>query len=166
MMRDLFPEYNKPTTKEFSKLWENALFVFDSNVLLSLYRLPQKTRKKLLGIIDKLKDRIWIPHHVAKEYYRGRRDVIMQQDKRFDDINTALDAFENKAKSQLEEYIRHPFVNVKPLLNKTSKLLKDFKFKISKSKDKYPDLLKDDIVEKELNAASSKYAKAISIFHY
>lgn len=33
-MRDLFSEYYRPTDEEFSRLWQDAIFVFDTNVLL------------------------------------------------------------------------------------------------------------------------------------
>lgn len=48
-MRNLFPEFNKPTTKRFKKLWTQAIFVFDTNVLLSLYRIPQQAREKMIS---------------------------------------------------------------------------------------------------------------------
>lgn len=59
----------------FDKLWEKALFVFDTNVLLDLFRYSPKTRKELLDILEKLGDRIWIPHQFFYEYHRNKMTV-------------------------------------------------------------------------------------------
>lgn len=37
-MKSKFRGYYKPTDEEFDTLWKNAVFVFDTNVLLNLYR--------------------------------------------------------------------------------------------------------------------------------
>lgn len=37
-MKDLFKGYNKKTLKELQELWNKATFVFDTNLLTSLYR--------------------------------------------------------------------------------------------------------------------------------
>ncbi len=49
------------------RIAEQALFVFDTNVLLNLYRYQSGTRDELLNVLAQLSDRIWIPHHVALE---------------------------------------------------------------------------------------------------
>lgn len=70
-MRDMFPEYYyKP---DFEKLWEKAIFIFDANVLLDVYRFTPDTSKELLKILKHLKNRnrVWIPHQFADEYLRN-----------------------------------------------------------------------------------------------
>ncbi len=44
IMKGIFKGYHQPTEEEFSQLWRNALFVFDTNVLLNLYRYQSATR--------------------------------------------------------------------------------------------------------------------------
>ena len=42
-MRRAIKEYIEPSSKEKQELWEKAIFVFDTNVLLNLYRYSAKT---------------------------------------------------------------------------------------------------------------------------
>jgi hypothetical protein len=67
-MRNIFPGYYRPTDEEFYKMWQECIFVFDANVLLNLYRYSPDTRDELLDVLERLKDRIWIPHQAM-----GRR---------------------------------------------------------------------------------------------
>lgn len=77
-MKELFPSYYTPDEEKISLLWKNATFVFDTNVLLQLYRLPDKTQQQAFSILERLKGRVWIPHHVALEYHRGRVRSILE----------------------------------------------------------------------------------------
>ena len=150
-MRNLFPEFNKPTEEEFKKLWEEAIFVFDTNVLLGLYRYPQKTRNKLLGIFDKLKTRVWIPHQVALEYYRKRGEVIYDQQKAYEEMLKYFGEVEGDVKKHFDKYLKHPFIDCKKILKKIADNHKTIKADMSKLKDKHPDWAKEDGVEKRLN---------------
>lgn len=51
-MKDAFPEYY--TKPKFDELWKSAVFIFDANVLLDLYRLSPRTSMELLGILENL----------------------------------------------------------------------------------------------------------------
>ena len=65
-MKKAIYEYIELSKQEKENLWESATFVFDTNVLLNLYRYTSKTRDSLFQAIAELKDRIWMPHHVAE----------------------------------------------------------------------------------------------------
>jgi phage FluMu protein Com len=59
------------------RLWDNAIFVFDSSALLDFYFLPQKTREKIYKeIFSNLVDRLWIPFHVEYEFLKNREKII------------------------------------------------------------------------------------------
>lgn len=64
-MRNAIKEFIEPSDYEKHNLWANAIFVFDTNVLLNLYRYSAKTRNSLLDAVESFKDRIWIPYQVA-----------------------------------------------------------------------------------------------------
>lgn len=64
-MKKMFPGYYRPTEKEFSELWKNCLFVFDSNVLLNLYEYTTATKNSLLAILGNIGGRIWLPHQAV-----------------------------------------------------------------------------------------------------
>jgi len=76
-MLSLFSEYYRPTDKEFSHLWQDATVVFDTNVLLHLYRYTPRTRIDLLSAMDALQQRIWMPYQVGLEFSRNRAEVII-----------------------------------------------------------------------------------------
>ena len=85
-MKNLFAGYYQPTPEKYSRIWEEALIILDTNVLLSLYRLPVSARNEVIGVLEKLKKRLWIPYHVALEFQRGRLSVIANEHKAVDDV--------------------------------------------------------------------------------
>jgi hypothetical protein len=83
-MRKTHPGYYRPTKAEFEALWKNCTFAFDANVLLNLYRYSADTRDRFLGVLDKLTERIWLPHQAALEYQENRLVVISQEAAAYD----------------------------------------------------------------------------------
>lgn len=80
-MQKKFFGYYAPTQVEYEKIWANALIVVDTNVLLSLYRLPKTAREEFLLVLTKLKSRLWIPYQVALEFQSNRLSVIASERK-------------------------------------------------------------------------------------
>lgn len=107
-MRKLFPGYYTPKQDEFEKMWNEGIFVLDTNVLLDLYRYSDETVKELFKVIDLIKDRIWIPYQVSKEYHKNLNTVISGQVKKYTDSIETLKQF----KSQIDEKRNHPFLKV------------------------------------------------------
>ena len=64
-MRNAIAEYLEYSDEEKKILWENATFVFDTNVLLNLYRYSKETRDILLDSMKQIKDRVWMPYQAA-----------------------------------------------------------------------------------------------------
>lgn len=64
-MKNSFLEYNSLSKDEIQDLWDSAIFVFDANVLLNLYRYSDNTSKRILQIISDLKDRVWLRFKLA-----------------------------------------------------------------------------------------------------
>lgn len=89
-MKKKYLEYYKLTDDEYKKLWDECLFVFDTNVLLNLYRYSNETSKKLLEIISKFSERIWIPYQVGKEYQENRLEVICTQENAYENVKKFL----------------------------------------------------------------------------
>src|SRR5690554_1006254 len=78
-MKDLFRGYNKKTEKELKVLWENAIFVFDTNVLLNLYRYSEDTRNSIINLVENFKDRVALPYHTAYEFNKNRYEVRSEE---------------------------------------------------------------------------------------
>ena len=45
-MKDIFKGYYRPSDDEFKKMWEEGIFVFDTNVLLNFYRYKKETKRR------------------------------------------------------------------------------------------------------------------------
>ncbi|TCT10950.1 PIN-like domain-containing protein [Paralcaligenes ureilyticus] len=84
-MKANFYGYYPPTVEQYKHLWSEGLIVLDANVLLNLYRLPTVARDELMGVLELLKDRLWIPHQVALEFQRRRLTVIASERKTTED---------------------------------------------------------------------------------
>jgi hypothetical protein len=85
-MKSLFPGYYSPSEEQFKALWKNGIVVLDTNVLLELYRLPQRARDELVAALSSMQQRLWIPHQVALEFQRNRVNVIAAERSRIDDV--------------------------------------------------------------------------------
>ena len=57
-MKDLFPQYTNFLNVDYGIVWKHALFVFDTNVLLNLYRYQSKTRDELLNVLEQRRSRL------------------------------------------------------------------------------------------------------------
>lgn len=105
-MRSKFPGYYHPDKDEFDKLFGEALIVFDTNVLLDLYRVSPETSKELMDVIKKLNDRLWIPYQVGLEYHKELFSVIAGQIKKYKDAVNAI----NSIQISFAEKRNHPFL--------------------------------------------------------
>lgn len=100
-MRTAIYEYLDYTEAEKKELWENAIFVFDTNVYLNLYRYTEKTRRTLLSALKNLQERLWMPNHVAREYMKNRTHVIWETNHRYIDLQSEADKFAESCKKSL-----------------------------------------------------------------
>ena len=78
-MQEIFKGYYKPSEARYGEIWKNAVFIFDTNILLNLYRYKKNTRDDVLKVMTKLKKQIWLPYHVALEFQTRRLGVINDQ---------------------------------------------------------------------------------------
>lgn len=101
-MKTSFSGYYPPSAEQYEKLWKEAVIVLDTNVLLNLYRLPTVARDELFGVLELLKERIWIPHQVALEFQRRRLTVIASERKATEEALTAASELVDEIKSKVE----------------------------------------------------------------
>jgi len=150
-MRELFPEFNRPTSQELKKHWDEGVFIFDANVLLNLYRFPVSVRKKLMETLKKINDRIWIPHQVATEFYRNRLEVIYGEERCYDEIINFLTSNEKTLRAKLEQHSRHPFVRHKRLTKSITDAYNRAIRRVEELQQKHPKWEQKDPIEAELN---------------
>lgn len=152
-MKGQFPQFDPGAKVDYKTIWETSLFVFDTNVLLNLYRYQVSTRDQLLNILDKLSERIWIPHHVALEFQRNRFTVLADQNKRFSEVRSVVEKAKAGLRNDLEQLQlerRHSLIDPSPLVEGFDKIASEFLAsleKIQKEQQKLtdPDPLKDKI---------------------
>ncbi|MEQ1345856.1 PIN-like domain-containing protein [Acinetobacter seifertii] len=128
-MKELFKGYYNLDEKDFSILWERAIFIFDTNVLLNLYRYQASTRDALLEVIEKLAQRVWIPYHVGLEFQRNRLTVIAEQYNRFSKVKNIVEEAISTMEKEFEELQlrnRHTHINPDKLIEETKKLASIF----------------------------------------
>ena len=61
-----------------AEIWDEAIFCFDTNVLLDVYRYSEINRASFLKLLTAIKDRIFVPNQVAVEFARNRVTTIRE----------------------------------------------------------------------------------------
>ena len=102
-MKQAVAEYLEPTIEEKRKLWNDSVFVFDTNVLLNLYRFSKNTRTALIDSIEKKQSNVWIPHQVAQEFMRNRYEVIFESVQRYESLKNEAETFIKKCARELRK---------------------------------------------------------------
>ncbi len=105
MRTEFFGDY-RATPSELQRLWQEAVFVFDTNVLLDVFRYSDQTADEIVSVLAKAKDRTWIPYQVAIEYHRHLDAVIRAEAKAYADCIANVE----KVIKQLTAPRSHPFI--------------------------------------------------------
>ena len=141
VMRNSFKEYYGLSSSELDKLWKDGLIVFDTNVLLSLYRRSEDVRNDFISMMKGLKDRIWLPHQVGYEYHEHRLEEAMRP---IEAVRAILGKLQKFDKDFEQEYGNNPYLDFK----KIKGAFKTFESRINKliqaSLDSCPDYLHED----------------------
>jgi len=150
-MKKQLPGYYRPTQEEFDSLWENGLIVFDTNVLLDLYRISKKASDELLQTIKQYSRQIWIPNQAESEFQQKRNDVIIEQKEGYADLISYFSRSEGEISTRLQEYSRHPYIEIKKFQEPIQKTLFSVVSDLKKLEENHPDLIFDDPILDELN---------------
>ena len=149
-MKKLFPGFYLPTEEDFKRLWDECVFVFDASMLLNIYRYSPETQTAFLTILEKLKDRIWLPHQVAFEFSKNRGKVIEDQLKAYGDVEKTLDDIYLALEQQLSSFKRHSSISIAETLASVKSGLDAAKGALAKNKEGHRDFSVDDPVGDKL----------------
>jgi len=105
-MKSVFIGHFRPTQDEFTKLWNEAIFAIDANVLLNLYRYSSGTRNELEKSLNEIKDKVFITHQAAKEFLKNRLNVTTGQAEEYKKAISSI----NSLLTTLSSNDRHPFL--------------------------------------------------------
>jgi len=113
--------------------------VFDTNMLLNVYRYIEKTRERYFEILDLLKkqNQIWIPYQVANEFQDRRIDVIQGQLDAYEAVSNILHTTGQKLESLLEPYkSKHGFIDTAEIAKEITDAIKNAKATVTSSRGK------------------------------
>jgi len=117
-------------------MWREAVFAFDANILLNIYRYTQMTRDGFFQVLAGLSDRIWIPHQAAAEFQDRRLGVISKQEKAYAEVKELLDDAQKRIHNGLNSYRKHTYLDdlqleksLEEVFEKTRKALEDVRAK-------------------------------------
>lgn len=148
-MKKQFAEYYELPEERIKEIWDNSLIVFDTNVLLNLYRYNEESRNEFINVIKTYKEHLWIPYQVGLEFHRRRETVIRKHistykslgedvSKRLMDVVTAL---RNNG-----DYTRHPYIKIADIESKLKRCAISIKKSLDEQESKHPDYLKVDSI--------------------
>lgn len=144
-MKNLFPEHFKLSNEELKENWQSALFVFDANILLNLYRYSDSTRQEFLSILGEIRGRSWLPHRAVEEYLNNRLGVISQQEKAYDETIQKI----NDLKVGLENKRQHPFVS-ELIMGQVDSIFNDLAKELENNKQHHTSRIYDDQIKEEI----------------
>lgn len=118
-MKEQFAGFYGPSEKDIDETYKDpkTMFIFDTNILLSLYRCEESTRIQFLDVWENLKDQVWIPFHVCLEYQRNRLIVIHSAREALTDVKKSLNSKLEKMFSELKPETLSRYSNLRNELN-------------------------------------------------
>jgi len=150
--------FESPTADDFRRLWEEGMFVLDTSVLLNLHRYRDAARIDILAALTTIKDRLWIPYHVALEYERNRLTVLAKSRSNIKKAKEKILAIPDTVRGSLNEtdiFRRHSFINVDTLMADLRELSEKFAQDVTAIYEAAPDVNKPDKVRDEIEALLS-----------
>lgn len=134
-------------------MWRECIFSFDANMLLNIYRYKPETQERFFVILERLKERIWISHQVATEFYENREVVIAYQLTVYDEVERLLNETYGKLGEKLTGYgKRHASIKAESLLELVEAGIKSAKVSLENDRQAHPDMSSSDPLRDRLVA--------------
>jgi hypothetical protein len=137
-MKETFPGWYAKTPEDLKALWERAIFVPDTNILLHLIRHSANIRAQLTAVFERKKDALWIPYQVGAEFQRRRLDVQQHALDAYDRLGEEITASVNQARNKLNQYRAHPVIDIERELSALDVYLSDFEKRMAADRSKHP----------------------------
>lgn len=137
-MKTTFVGWYAKSPEQLKVLWDAALIVPDTNILLHLLRHSAEVRSQLMDVFERKKASLWIPYQVGIEFQRRRLDVQQHALDAYDRIGTDLTKFVNQAKDGLNQYRAHPVIDIERELSALDVFQGDFQQRIAAAKAQHP----------------------------
>ena len=142
-----FEGYYRP---DFDMLQEEAIFVFDANVLLDLFRFSPSARKELIEILESLVGRIWIPYQFLYEYHENLQETRESTDKPFDDVIAALEKQRRSVEDAFNQFNNRTGYESRSRVEEFHKLFKKVSADLLKFKEEHQSSLNQNPVDAKI----------------
>ncbi|MBL8262279.1 MAG: DUF4935 domain-containing protein [Xanthomonadaceae bacterium] len=149
----LLTGFEQPSKKDLAHLWQEGFFVLDTSVLLNLYRYREPARRDVLLAMEKVKERLWIPFHVALEYERNRLSVISSKRSAIRKVREKMSSLPELVKSSLsgvDVFRRHSHIEMQKFLESLTKLSDEFCNELSELEKITGDVHERDFVREKI----------------
>lgn len=146
-MKKSFAEYYNLSEECIKDIWEDSLIVFDTNVLLNLYRHNVETQKEFINVIKFYEERLWIPYQVGLEFHRNREDRIRKNKAAYQTLKDSLSEEIKKALNTVcskSDFARHPYIDVDEIKKKIERCISSIAKSLDKQENEHPDNLTTD----------------------
>ena len=147
-MLEMFKGYIGYSDEEYKKIWKEAIIVVDTNILLNLYRYSEPARETMLNILKNVKDRIWIPYQVGKEFFKNKDKVMFETFEEYDKLAKALSAGINKAKDEVNHKKDNRLKSKEKINAVLEKDIKEKEQLLKKEQEEKKQILSEDKIEK------------------
>ena len=137
-MKTIFVGWYAKSPEQLEALWDAALIVPDTNILLHLLRHSVEVRGQLMDVFERKKVSLWIPYQVGIEFQRRRLDVQQYALDAYDRLRSDLTKFVNQAKDGLNQYRAHPVIDIERELVALDVFQTDFQQRIAAAKARHP----------------------------
>lgn len=145
----------QPDQEHFEKLWNDAIFVFDTNILLDMYRAKKSTFNDIKKVLDEVSERIWLPYNVGDEYFNNRKSTIQSERSSFENAIKRLEEWEeerlnfNLLKGKLNQVGRLIPKEIEELYSKQEQYFQEVKNVVQNFKNEIDQIEDDHLPDNE-----------------
>lgn len=117
-MKNTFKHYIPYTEEEIKSIWTNAIFIFDTNILLNLYRYNIETSNTFIEVLEQLKtnNSLKMPYHIGVEFHENQHQVIFNNMNFYQNIIDKLNKHKDTIQKDINTYKNHPFANLENII--------------------------------------------------
>lgn len=137
-MKEEFPGWYAKTPEDLEILWDTAIFVPDTNILLHLIRHSASVRAELAAVFERKKEALWIPYQIGAEFQRRRLDVQQHAMDAYQKLTDEMTASVNQARNKLNQYRAHPVIDIEREMAALDLYLADFEKRMAEARAKHP----------------------------
>lgn len=97
-----FGHHYRPVSARVIAAFRDGLIVLDTNVLLNVFRYTPSARKELLGVLEGIADRCFVPHQVA--HNRNRVKVVADRQTELQQISEEMTAIKKSVRTVINGF--------------------------------------------------------------